>query len=141
MAAAQARLGHLLKKIRIDADYRTVDANLAELPSNTTMKGYAKLAKRLNFHDNLPEGWDAGEVSNEIQANGVTRMLRLSELISQFACDNLSPASLVFIMLPVPPPGGDPRAYMSLLSALSDQIKCPTIFIRGNHKDVLTLYS
>ena len=81
MAAAQARLGHLLKKIRIDADYH-FDANLRELPSNTTMKGYAKLAKRLNFHDNLPEGWDAGEVSNEIQANGVTRMLRLSELIS-----------------------------------------------------------
>ena len=140
MAAAQARLGHLLKKIRIDADYRTVDANLAELPNLTLMKEYEKLAKKLDFSSNLPEGWDALE-AEDAPANGVTRMLRLSELISQFASDPTSPASLVFVMLPIPPPGGHPRAYMSMLSCLSDKIGCPTIFIRGNHKDVLTLYS
>merc|ERR1711871_1365090 len=58
MAAAQARLGHLLKKIRIDADYRTVDANLAELPSFSKMKGYDSLANIFNFNSNLPEGLD-----------------------------------------------------------------------------------
>ena len=143
MAAAQARLGHLLKKIRIEADYRTVDANLAELPNLTLMKGYDNLAKKLNFSANLPDGWDSLDktTSEETGANKVTRMLRLSELISQFASDPSSPASLVFVMLPIPPPGGHPRAYMSMLSYLSDKIGCPTIFIRGNHKDVLTLYS
>ena len=139
MAAAQARLGHLINKIRIDADYRTIDANLAEAPAYSLLKRYSDLAKQLDFESELPEGWD--DTATLFEPNRASRMLRLSELIAQFSGGVDSPASLVFIMLPVPMRGGDPRAYMAILSLLSDRIKCPSIFIRGNHQDVLTLYS
>jgi hypothetical protein len=140
MTAGQAKLSHLLNKIRIPGTVTISDASLKEIPALATLNRYDKLAKKCGFDPMLPEGWNGeGEdgFASTVTANRVSRMLRLSELVAQLSTD----ASMVFIMLPIPREGTPPKQYCSLLSSLSGSVKCPTIFIRGNHEDVLTLYS
>jgi hypothetical protein len=140
MQASQARLSHLLKKIRIAGNITICNANLKEMPALTTFKHYNTIAKTCNFDPMLPEGWESG-FEEELKPNRVSRMLRLSELIGQFSGSKETPASLVFVMLPIPKEGTPAKQYCSLLHSLSASSPCPTIFIRGNHEDVLTLYS
>ena len=137
MQAAQARLGHLLKKVRIDAHHTSVDASLAQMPELATCKAYDKACAKLGFDSELPEGWETRMTGN-FQPTRVSRLLRLAELINQFSAKS---AAMVFVMLPIPKTGTPSRQYLSLLAMLSEQTQCPTLFIRGNHEDVLTLYS
>ena len=142
MQASQARLSHLLRKIRIPGDLTVCEASLKEMPALTTLKHYNTTATNCNFDPMLPEGWDGKDgFAKELQPNQVSRMLRLSELVAQFSGSATSPASLAFVMLPIPKEGTPAKQYCSLLDALSASCQCPTIFIRGNHTDVLTLYS
>tara|TARA_B100000780_G_C21080999_1_gene435287 strand:- start:165 stop:680 length:516 start_codon:yes stop_codon:yes gene_type:complete len=138
MTAAQAKLSHVLNKIRIQGNVTVLDASLKQIPSLASCNQYKLTAEQCGFDPMLPDGWEGGSgFDKEVMPNRVSRMLRLSELVAEFSTD----ASMVFIMLPIPREGTPPKQYCSLLSSLSGNVKCPTIFIRGNHEDVLTLYS
>lgn len=139
LTAAQAKLSHLLSKIRITGECEVIEASLKEMPEVSTLKQYESASKKVGFDSMLPEGWN--DVSFASKPNRVSRLLRLAELVAQFSAHCAKPASLVYIMLPIPREGSSPKQYCSLLAALSNSIKCPTVFIRGNHEDVLTLYS
>ena len=136
LTAAQAKLSHLLKKIRIAGNTTVIEASLKEMPEIATLKQYELASKKVGFDSMLPEGWNDPEFDSK--PNRVSRLLRLAELVAQFSATS---ASLVYIMLPIPREGSPPKQYCSLLAALSNSVKCPTVFIRGNHEDVLTLYS
>ena len=107
MQASQARLSHLLRKIRIPGDLTVCEASLKEMPALTTLKHYNTTAINCDFDPMLPEGWDGKGnegFAKELQPNQVSRMLRLSELVAQFSGSTTSPASLAFVMLPFPVP-------------------------------------
>merc|ERR1711871_1369557 len=98
MQAAQARLGHLLKKIRIEAHHTSVDASLAQMPELSTLRAYHKACTKLGFDSELPEGWETDFIT-ELAPTRTSRVLRLAELINQFSANS---AAMVFVMLPIP---------------------------------------
>ncbi|XP_041092735.1 solute carrier family 12 member 3-like isoform X2 [Polyodon spathula] len=65
------------------------------------------------------------------------RKVRLNEIIQEYSTE----AALILVSLPVANKDSCPSAlYMAWLDALSHNLKCPTLLIRGNQQSVLTFY-
>ncbi|MGH0138094.1 UNVERIFIED_CONTAM: hypothetical protein FKN15_008407 [Acipenser sinensis] len=65
------------------------------------------------------------------------RKIRLNEIIQEYSTE----AALILVSLPVANKDSCPSGlYMAWLDALSHNLKCPTLLIRGNQQSVLTFY-
>lgn len=118
----EMRMIHLLNKFRISAETKGVQADLNKPPSPETIEKFEQLGVKLS------------ELS-QVERDKTCKNLRLSELVRGRSFD----ASMVFIVLPIPETGLRVSLYTRWLHMFSDSMP-PTVMMRGNNENVLTLF-
>jgi len=108
----------LLSQLRINADFEIAIPNLQK-DFDITMP---KLEKKLKVK------FDSHEIDR------TQRFIMLRELLEELSSD----ASLIFISMPLPHPTIKTPSWLAWLELLSVKMP-PTIFIRGNNENVITI--
>uniref|UniRef100_A0A3P9L0X0 Solute carrier family 12 member 3 n=1 Tax=Oryzias latipes TaxID=8090 RepID=A0A3P9L0X0_ORYLA len=80
--------------------------------------------------------WKISDKEFEVFRQKSERMIRLNEIIRK----NSQHTALVLVSLPVPNRDCPSALYMAWLDTLTYGLHCPAVLIRGNQKNVMTLY-
>ncbi|KAJ5077710.1 solute carrier family 12 cation cotransporter [Anaeramoeba ignava] len=110
-----SQIKNLLEQFRIDAEV-IVTKEVFEKPSSKYL-----------------QDWENYSVSSGEKQNQTLKLIKLSEVIQK----NSRKSDFVVISMPFPDKSMNPKLFMSWLDFLSKGMP-PLMFIRGNHKNVLT---
>ncbi|XP_041095500.1 solute carrier family 12 member 3-like [Polyodon spathula] len=138
----------LLSQFRLDFHDVVVIIDSEQAPLSENMKRFEDSTAPYRLNDGLRDEatlrelrkdcpWMISDREMEQLKQKSERKIRLNEVIQE----NSPEAALVLVSLPVANKDCCPSAlYMAWLDALSHNLRCPTLLIRGNQQSVLTFY-
>ncbi|XP_034770356.1 solute carrier family 12 member 3-like [Acipenser ruthenus] len=138
----------LLSQFRLDFHDVVVIIDSEQAPLSENMKRFEDSTAPYRLNDGLRDEatvrelrkdcpWMISDREMEQLKQKSERKIRLNEIIQE----NSPEAALILVSLPVANKDFCPSAlYMAWLDALSHNLRCPTVLIRGNQQSVLTFY-
>ncbi|MGH0118618.1 UNVERIFIED_CONTAM: hypothetical protein FKN15_047598 [Acipenser sinensis] len=142
------RMLSLLSQFRLDFHDVIVIIDSEQAPLSENMKRFEDSTAPYRLNDGLRDEatvrelrkdcpWMISDREMEQLKQKSERKIRLNEIIQE----NSPEAALILVSLPVANKDFCPSAlYMAWLDALSHNLRCPTVLIRGNQQSVLTFY-
>ncbi|XP_041092734.1 solute carrier family 12 member 3-like isoform X1 [Polyodon spathula] len=138
----------LLSQFRLDFHDVIVIIDSEQAPLSENVKRFEDSFASFRLNDGLRDeatvrelrkncAWMISDREMEQLKQKSERKVRLNEIIQEYSTE----AALILVSLPVANKDSCPSAlYMAWLDALSHNLKCPTLLIRGNQQSVLTFY-
>lgn len=133
----EKNMASLLTKFRIKYSQLIMLKGVTDRPKQTTLEQHKQLIDSYCYNARSEYPGITNEELQEMEEK-THRQLRIHELVVEHS----SKAAMIVMSLPMPRKEAiSAPLYMSWLEMLSNDVKCPMVFARGNQTPVLTLYS
>ncbi|XP_043935038.1 solute carrier family 12 member 3 [Protopterus annectens] len=141
-------MNDLLSKFRLGFREINVLPDINQKPRPEHMKRFEDLISPYRLHDGLRDEayisemrkdcpWKISDEELRINKAKSTRQVRLNEILLDYSRD----AALIVMTMPIARTKSCPSSlYMAWLETISQDLRAPVLFVRGNQESVLTFY-